>query len=103
MSFLILFVPLSDEVFDLGWKLLTKYYRQAIEIAKVITGRKNETKAVSEFKRILNSMEIYLNKQQFPTNESNKEAYQNCRTMKSKQHFGLLSKTARKKGINAHT
>ena len=67
-----------DEVHDLGWRQLTKYYRQAVEIAKTITGLGNESEAVSEFKSRLNSYSLYLNKQPFPKNESGEDAVQKC-------------------------
>ena len=67
-----------DEVHDLGWKQLTRYYRQAVDIAKTITGQRNESEAVSEFKSRLKSYSLYLNKQPFPRNESGEEALQKC-------------------------
>ena len=68
-----------DQVHTLGWRQLTTYYRQAVAIAKVITGRENESEAVSEFKTRLNSFSSYLNKHPFPLNESYDEAFQKCR------------------------
>lgn len=63
---------------DLGWRELTRYYRQAVDIAKTITGQGNESEAVSEFKSRLKSYSFYLNKQPFPKNESDEEAFQKC-------------------------
>lgn len=68
---------------DLGWKQLTSFYRQAVDIAKTITGQVNESEAVSEFKSRLKSYSLYLNKQPFPRNESGEEAFQKC--IKSKR------------------
>lgn len=80
---------------DLGWKQLTSFYRQAVDIAKTITGQVNESEAVSEFKSRLKSYSLYLNKQPFPRNESDEEAFQKC--IKSKRcavkyvrHTGML-------------
>lgn len=67
-----------DEVHDLGWRELTRYYRQAVDIAKTITGQGNESEAVSEFKSRLKSYSFYLNKQPFTKNESDEEAFQKC-------------------------
>lgn len=67
----------------LGWKQLTRYYRQAVDIAKTITGQGNETEAVPEFKSRLKSYSFYLNKQPFPKNESDEEAVQKCIKSKS--------------------
>ena len=63
---------------DLGWRELTRYYSQAVDIAKTITGKENESEAVSEFKSRLKSHSLYLNKQPFPKNESDDEAFQEC-------------------------
>lgn len=76
-----------DEVHALGWKQLTTYYRQAVDMAKVITGETNESDAVSEFKTRLNSFSLYLNKQPFPVNESNNEAFQKCRSTAGKKCY----------------
>ena len=63
---------------DIGWRELTRYYRQAIDIAKTITGQGNESEAVSEFRSRLKSHSLYLNKQPFPKNESDEDAFQKC-------------------------
>ena len=74
---------------DLGWRQLTRYYRQAVDIAKTITGRGNESEAVSEFKSRLNSYTFYVNKQPFPLNESDQEAFQKCKS-KTGEKFGTV-------------
>lgn len=73
---------LSDEVHDLGWRQLTRYHQQAVDIAKKITGQRNESEAVSEFKRQLNSFAFCINKQPFPVNESDEKAFQRCKNDK---------------------
>ncbi|KAJ7392818.1 hypothetical protein OS493_010478 [Desmophyllum pertusum] len=75
----------DDEAHDLGWKQLTSYYRQAVDIAKMITGQENESQAVFEFKSRLNSYSLFINKQPFPKNESDEVAFQKCRNKKCKK------------------
>lgn len=76
-----------DEVHDLGWRQLTSYYRQAVDIAKLITGQGNESEAVSEFKSNLSSFSYYLNKKPFPKTESDEQASQKCKNKKSKEKW----------------
>ena len=63
----------------MGWTVLRALYPQAVEIAKQMTGKINESEAVAEFKVHLNSSELYLNEHQFPANESDEGAFQKCR------------------------
>ena len=79
-----------DEVHAIGWNQLITFYRKAVDIVKKITGRENEREAVSEFKTRLKSFSLCLNKQPFPLNESNNEAFQKCRTKRGGKYFPLL-------------
>ena len=79
-----------DEVNAIGWRELTTYHRQAIDIAKAVTGQGNESEAVSEFKSSLKSFSLYLTKHPFPLNESNSEAFEKCRTESGGNHCSLL-------------
>ena len=79
-----------DEVHAIGWNQLITFYRKAVDIVKKITGRENEKEAVFEFKSRLKSFSLCLNKQPFPLNESNNEAFQKCRTKKGGKYFPLL-------------
>ena len=79
-----------DEVHAIGWNQLITFHRKAVDIVKKITGRENEREAVSEFKTRLKSFSLCLNKQPFPLNESNNEAFQKCRTKRGGKYFPLL-------------
>ena len=79
-----------DEVHAIGWNQLITFYRKAVDKVKKITGRENEREAVSEFKTRLKSFSLCLNKQPFPLNESNNEAFQKCRTKRGGKYFPLL-------------
>ena len=76
-----------DEVHAIGWNQLITFYRKAVDIVKKITGRENETEAVSEFKTRWKSFSLCLNKQPFPLNESNNEAFKKCRTKRGGKYF----------------
>ena len=80
-----------DEVHAIGWNQLITFYRKAVDIVKKITGRENETEAVSEFKTRLKSFSLCLNKQPFPLNESNNKAFQKCRTKRGGKYSGYIT------------
>lgn len=72
----------------MGWKMLHRLYQQAMLIAKAVTKKDGEEEAVTEFKKYLNSSEMYFNEHPFPENESNEEAYLKCKSIEGKIHGG---------------
>ena len=68
----------------MGWKMLHRLYQQAVLIAKTITKKDKEEEAVTEFKKYLNSSELYFNEHPFPENESNEEAFLKCKSVEGK-------------------
>ncbi|XP_031561567.1 uncharacterized protein LOC116297485 [Actinia tenebrosa] len=72
-----------DEVHELGWKVLRTLYPQVIEIAKIVTNKENEVQAVVNFRKYINSSEMYFNKEPFPANESDEHAHKFCSKMSS--------------------
>ncbi|XP_022779081.1 uncharacterized protein LOC111320683 isoform X1 [Stylophora pistillata] len=75
------------EVQDLGWEMLEKLYRQAVDIAKTIMGQDIEETAVNQFAKYLNSTEMYFNENPFPENESNEEAFRKCKSEEAAQNY----------------
>ena len=57
-------------------------------ISKTVTKKDKEEEAVTEFKKYLNSSELYFNQDPFPENESNEEAYLKCKSIQGKIHTG---------------
>ncbi|KAL9986426.1 hypothetical protein ACROYT_G000573 [Oculina patagonica] len=66
------------DVHKLGQEQLNKLYPLAIEAAKNDTGKDDETEAIEEFKKKLNSSDNYFNDKAFPDNESNDKAHELC-------------------------
>jgi len=62
--------------------MLDGLYQQAVVIAKQITKKENDDEAVLEFRKHLNSSEMYFNEHPFPKNESNEEAFRKCKSEK---------------------
>jgi len=89
----------SDEVSDLGWKMLDGLYQQAVVIAKQITKKENDDEAVLEFRKHLNSSEMYFNEHPFPENESNEEAFRKC---KSEKGANVLISAIRPNYVNTY-
>ena len=58
--------------------MLHRLYQHAVLIAKTITRKDKDEEAVTEFKKYLNSSELYFNEHPFPDNESNEEAFLKC-------------------------
>lgn len=72
-----------DEVYALGETMLHRLYPRAVEIAKKITGKENDSAAVEEFKRSLEDQSMFFNDMKIPENESNKDAFSKCTSMES--------------------
>ena len=72
-----------DEVYDLGEKMLNQLYPRAVEIAKKITGERDEGKAVEDFKKRLEDQSMFFNDEKIPENESNKDAFSKCTSMET--------------------
>lgn len=72
-----------NEVYSLGEKMLRQLYPRAVEIAKKITGKQNESLAVDEFKRRLEDQSMFFNDEKIPENESNKVAFAKCTSMET--------------------
>lgn len=70
----------------MGWMMLNRLYRQAVEIAKTITKEDQEEEAVTQFTKYLNSSELYFNERPFPENESNEEAFRKCKSVEGIKH-----------------
>ena len=68
--------------------MLHRLYQQAVLIAKTVTMKDKEEEAVTEFKKYLNSSELYFNEDPFPENESNEDAYLKCKSIEGKIHAG---------------
>ena len=68
----------------MGWMMLHRLYEQAVLIAKTITKKDKEEEAVTEFKKYLNSSELYFNEHPSPANESNGEAFLKCKSVEGK-------------------
>ncbi|XP_031554857.1 uncharacterized protein LOC116291787 [Actinia tenebrosa] len=75
------------EIHKMGWRMLRQLYPQAIQIAQNITGIKDESIAVKEFKKYINRPEMFLNEKPFPANESDERAHQICSSMRDAERF----------------
>lgn len=86
-----------DQIYSLGEKMLSQLYPRAVEIAKNITGKKNEQQAIEEFKEHLKRQSMYFNDEKFPENESGKDAFSTCTSMEEakircpKRHQAMLN------------
>lgn len=76
-----------DTVHNLGYEQLKKFYPQAVEVAKQVTGDQNETEAVKKFKKILSSPDNFYNKEDFPANESDDQAHRRCRSVEGAKKY----------------
>lgn len=86
-----------NQVYSLGEKMLNQLYPRAVEIAKKITGKKNENQAIEELKERLKDQSMYFNDRKIPENESNKDAFSKCTSMEEakihcpKRHQAMLT------------
>ncbi|XP_020917030.1 uncharacterized protein LOC110254389 isoform X2 [Exaiptasia diaphana] len=76
-----------EQVYKEGLKQLNIFMPQVIDIAKQITKNPNETDAIEEFQKTLNDRPQWHNKEQFPENESNSDAYKKCIDAQSAQKY----------------
>ena len=58
--------------------LILLFSLQARELAKQYTGIEDEIKAVTEFRKVLRSRDMFFNSEAFPVNESGEEAFLLC-------------------------
>jgi len=70
-----------DQINKLGRDQLEKLYAQAVDAAKSVTGKDNETEAIREFRKKLDSPDNYFNDADFPANESDDQAHVRCSTI----------------------
>lgn len=63
--------------------MLNQLYPRAVEIAKKITGERDEGKAVEDFKKRLEDQSMFFNDEKIPENESNKDAFSKCTSMET--------------------
>ena len=86
-----------DQIYSLGEKMLSQLYPRAVEIAKKITGKKDEQQAMEELKKRLYNQSMYFNDEKFPENESGKDAFSKCTSMEEakiycpKRHQAMLT------------
>ena len=60
---------------------------QAVKAAKSVTGINNETEAIKEFRKKLDSPDNYFNKELFPANESDAQAHARCSTIEGAKKY----------------
>ena len=60
---------------------------QAVKAAKSVTGINNETEAIKEFRKKLDSPDNYFNKELFPANESDAHAHARCSTIEEAKKY----------------
>ena len=58
-----------------------------MSIAKQYTGESNESVAIAKFRAVLTSREMFYNKEKFPANESNENAFMKCTNEESARTF----------------
>lgn len=69
----------AETIYQEGRKQLKTLMPQVYKIAKLLTGRNKRSKAIEEFKILLNGPEQWHNSAPFPANESDERAHQACR------------------------
>ncbi|XP_001640303.2 uncharacterized protein LOC5520476 [Nematostella vectensis] len=72
---------------DMGWARLKELKKQAVSIAKQVTGEIDEDVAVSKFRTKLSSRAMFFNSKPFPANESDENAFSVCSTEASAQRY----------------
>ncbi|KAK3744963.1 hypothetical protein QZH41_008490, partial [Actinostola sp. cb2023] len=76
-----------ERIYAEGLVQLKGFYAEVINITKQYTGISNETEAVAEFKKVLNSSAMWHNHGPFPSNESDKDAYKKCTSPETAQKY----------------
>ena len=77
----------ADEIYKLGYQQVQTLYPQILEVARNVTGIRNDTEAVKQFRAMLTNQSNYFNDESFPKNESNEEAHKRCsNTEDAKRH-----------------
>jgi len=75
------------QVQDVGREQLDKLYPLAVEAAKGDTGETNETEAIKQFRKKLDSSDNYFNDEAFPENESDSKAHELCSSIDAAKKY----------------
>ncbi|XP_031569347.1 uncharacterized protein LOC116303878, partial [Actinia tenebrosa] len=76
-----------EEIYEEGMKQLDEFYTEIKKITKIYTKKSNESEAILEFKKTLNSSVMWHNNGSFPSNESDGNAFKKCVSPETAQKY----------------